>query len=250
MSFLNGLWNRAPQQQQGQQPMQQPQGTQPPQGQQNPSGGPATQQDPKSPPNPTAALDQFMGLMVPKNTDQKSDQGQPEPFTVFGKVDPKAIDEQVSQASFTNGLDPELAQKALGGDQQALLSLLNGVAQNVFKTNMQLSQKFVEHGANRGYERVTGELDSHFRKYELKNQNVSTQNPALQHPVGKAMVQTFAQQIANANPSMSPSEVQKQAEQGVLDFMKIGGTAQDSQNQPGSNGQSGGKETNWLNYLD
>jgi hypothetical protein len=190
-----------------------------------------------------------MGLMTPKAPANGQGAAQPKEFSVFGQVDPNAIKQQIGSASFTNDIKPEQLQAAMGGDQAAFMDVLNTVARNAFQASLTMSQNFVEHGVKRGNEHVTGELDSHFRKYQLKNQNIDTDNPALQHPVGQAMVRSIAQQIANANPHMTADQVNRQALESVQEFLKVGGQPF-YQQSPGQGGADGGKkDTNWLEYV-
>lgn len=260
MAFLSGIFGNNGQQQQ-QAPQQQ---MQRPQQQQNPqaapgAGGPASTQAQSGPANSQFTqqngqqgapdqqqqnpLDNFMNLLTPK---QQQGQQQQTPQGIFSDVPADQIQAQIKQANFVNGLDQAKVQQALSGDANAFMEVLNSVAQNAFAANMNLTRGMVEHGVTIGTQRLEGSLDSHFRNYQLKQQTPSTDNAALQHPVGKAFLGSISQQIANANPQMSAAEVAKAAEQNFLEFAKMLAPQQ----QPDSQGQQQKPQTDWLQYLN
>jgi hypothetical protein len=262
MSFLSGIFGgnnqQRPQQASQQQPTQAPQNQQMPQAQQQqtpqPAGGslPASmQQQPQNSQmqgtgqeNP---LDNFMQLLTPKQQAQGQQQG-PKSDSIFGNVPQDQIQQHIKNANFTSGLDQQQVQAALGGDPQAFMSVLNSVAQQAFAASFQASQGMVEHGVKTGRQQIEGNLDSHFKNYMLKQQTPSSDNPALQHPVGKAFLQSISQQIANANPQMSPAEVAKAAEQNFVEFAKMLAPQQ----QPASNQQQSQQSgnVNWLSFTE
>ena len=251
MGFLSGIFgNQQQQPQQAQQSAQNPSQQQPqrPQAAQG-SGGPAQVQQQNGQPansqlqngqqqNP---LDNFMNLLTPK---EGSPQQQQQPKSIFGNVPQEQIQQQIKGANFTNGIDQAKVQAALSGDSNAFMEVLNGVAQQAFAASFQASQGMVEHGVSTGRKQLEGSLDSHFKNYMLKQQTPSSDNPALQHPVGKAFLQSISQQIANANPQMSPAEVAKAAEQNFTEFAKM---LAPQQQQPSS--QSSQPAQDWTSYL-
>ncbi len=251
MGFLSGIFgNQQQQPQQAQQQAQNPSQQQPqrPQAAQG-SGGPAQVQAQQQQPansqlqngqqqNP---LDNFMNLLTPK---EGSQQQQQQPQSIFGNVPQEQIQQQIKGANFTNGIDQAKVQAALSGDSAAFMEVLNGVAQQAFAASFQASQGMVEHGVSTGRKQLEGSLDSHFKNYMLKQQTPSSDSPALQHPVGKAFLQSISQQIANANPQMSPAEVAKAAEQNFTEFAKM---LAPQQQQPSS--QSSQPAQDWTSYL-
>jgi hypothetical protein len=163
--------------------------------------------------------------------------------TIFPEIKPEQIQASLANADFTTGLQPEQVQKALGGDVTALMAILNVTARNAVASSMQLSQGMVEHGVKTGNERFNSSLDSRFRELQLRNQNV--ENPALNHPLAKGILQSITAQIANANPRLSPSEVAKQAETNFLQFAKDLAAP-----PPGTPDVNKPPEKDWLRYMD
>jgi hypothetical protein len=267
MSFLAGVFGggnqQRPQQQQPQgqqQPQQQPQngnGSMGPAGQQQqpansnfqqgnqqqqvPGQGQQTQtgQDSGNP------LDAFMQLMTPSKDvlTQQQQQQQQLQQPIFPQIPPEQLQQQISSTNFTQNLNPENIQKALSGDQQAFMNVLNQVAQNAFSANLQMTQGLVERGVTTGVDRFGSTLDSRFRDLQLRNQN--SQNPALQHPIGQALLGTVKKQIATANPKLAPDQVHAQAEQMFTQFAQM----LVPQQNPGQQ-DTAKAATNWESFLD
>lgn len=269
MGFIQGLWNKSPQQQQT--PQQQgPQGSDNQQVQnprfvqQNPgsqnqgatntngSGGPAGSQQ-NGPANsnmnpggnPSNPLDPFMQLMTPPKEVQESYQAEQQRNNsgLFGDgFTPDAISGHLKNTNFAANLDPALVQKALSGDQNSFMEVMNSVAQNAVSTSIQMSKGMVEHGVKTGTDRFGNSLDSRMRNFQLQNQ--TTDNPALKHPVGKALLKTVTSQIASANPKLSAEEAHAK---GVEMFQQF---AQMLVAKPDSEQQSQDQAPNWEAFLE
>lgn len=251
MAFLNGIFSKAAPATPNNAPAAQPNVLQPNQQQVqtgnlpgNGNGGPASKAAGQPPANSNAQLDGFMSLMTPKPV--KPGETPPANKGIFGDVDQAALQTQIKSTKFVDNIAPDRVQAALGGDQAAFMEVLNTVAQNAFAANMNLTRGMVEHGVTTGRTQIETGLDSRIRDYQIKSHTSNVENPALQHPVGKAMLASVTQQIANANPHLPPAEVTRLAEQNFLEFMKFGGQPAPSQSE--STAAKG--ETNWLNYLD
>lgn len=250
MAFLPGIFGKQqPQQQQPQQVQNQPQHPnqqqQPQQGNQplqnsNGSAGPAgSQHSPQNSNvnpngNPANPLDPFFHLMQPSKEVQEAQRTQQSPQTLFGdQFTPDRVNEAVGKTNFAASLDPARVQAALGGDSQAFMEVINQAVAAGVSTSIQASQGMVEHGVKTGTDRFGNSLDSRFRDYELKQQ--TSKNPALQHPVGKALLSTVAKQIAQVNPRMSAAEVNTKAEELFGEFSKMMNPQQDQNSQQDPN---------------
>lgn len=254
MGFLSGIFGGQPQQQQQQQQAQSPQqgqAQQPPKPQAAAGSGGPVQVQQTQPANSQLQngqqqnpLDNFMNLLTPKQ-DAQQNQQQSQSSSIFGDVPQDQIQQQIKSANFTSGIDQAKVQAALSGDSAAFMEVLNGVAQQAFAASFQASQGMVEHGVKTGNDRMTGQLDSHFKNYMLKQQTPMSDSPALKHPVGKAFLQSISQQIANANPGMSPAEVAKAAEENFTEFAKM---LAPQQQQTAANTASQ-QNSDWTSYL-
>jgi hypothetical protein len=232
MAFLPNIFGNKPANQSPNPAMPGGTGVQPPQNQQqnqpqnnngNGSGGSAGQQ--QTPANSQMSenpLDPFMKLMTPAKETQEQIQAREANKNkgLFGdSFTPDNISKAVSGIDFMQGVNQESIQKALSGDAQSFSEVINAAVRNAVSSSVQMSHGMVEKGVATGAERFTGDLDSRFRDYTLRNQNAS--NPALQHPVGKAMLSTVARQIAAANPNMPADQVHKNAENMFSEFAKM-----------------------------
>lgn len=270
MAFLPSItWGRqqqqpaqaqqANQQQPNSQQVQHPQNVQQNPGMQQPgamnsngSGGPARSQQ-QAPANsqmqpggnPANPLDPFLQLMTPPKEvqDQYQQQQQQQSQGLFGEgFTSEAVNQLVGQQNFAGNIDPQEVQKALGGDTQAFMGVLNQVAASAASTAIQASKGMVEHGVKTGTERFGSSLDSRIRNFQLQNQN--SQNPALQHPVGKALLSSVKKQIATANPKLSPEEVHQQSETLFMQFANMLVQKPGEENDSQSN-----SEPNWEAFL-
>jgi hypothetical protein len=211
-----------------------------------PNGGPPDGNNAAGQANPAnSSMDTLLKLMTPSADVVKANQDRlaAQNATIFPTIKPEEIQASLANADFTTGLQPEQVQKALGGDVTALMAILNTTARNAVTSSMQLSQGMVEHGVKTGNERFNSTLDSRFRELQLKNQNV--ENPALNHPLAKGILQSITAQIANANPRLSPSEVSQQAQTLFVQFAKdLSGPT------PAQAEAAKPPEKDWLRYMD
>lgn len=271
MGFLSGVFGQ-PQQQPSQQQQPQGQGQQLPGSQQgaqfrpgqqqpnqqfqptngNGSGGPAgNQQQPANSQmqgagnNSANPLDPFMDLMTPKPEviQQRQTQQQQASKGLFGEVTPEQIQQQAKSMNFMQSADPAKVQAALGGDVGAFTEVINGVVQQAFATSVQMTRAMVEHGVNTGNERFSSTLDSRFRDFQLMNKN--SENPALSHPVGKALLSTIKRQIASAQPSLGADEIHAKAEEMFNTFASQLTAKPQSQQEQAQNAGP-----NWEMFLD
>jgi len=208
-------------------------------GQQN--GGANTQVDATNP------LDPFLALMTPSKDVQTQRQQQQEVKSkgLFGdSFTPEAVTKAMGSMDFTQGVDIQgLSQKVLAGDPAALAELLNSVTRNAVSASVQMSHGMVEKGVSTGIERFGGDMDSRMRDFSLRNQNVD--NPALKHPVGKALLSTVSRQIAEANPRMSADEVHSKAVEMFTQFTGLMSSGQQDKNK-----KEQPAEMDWMVFAD
>lgn len=216
----------------------------------NGSGGPASQNPTGAPNgqlvNPANPLDGFMKLLTPSAeviAAQKAKQTDPN-AGYLPAIPKDQLTKMVSEANFTAGINPEVMKKAMSGDEASFAAVLNQVAQQAFSANLQLSQTLAEQAAASSHDRVTGSLDSRFRNMQIKSK--VSENPALQHPMGQAMLNSLKSQIATANPQMSADEVHTAAEAGFHEFAALMVAKPANQQQA----DAAKSQTNWLDYLD
>lgn len=161
-----------------------------------------------------ATLDSFKDLFAVKPVDPNAPKQPTLSDPLLGPIDPAKFQETVKQANFTAGLDPAMAQKALGGDTQALMDLINGAAQNAFTAAATMSHNLSESAARTAALRLDQGLDGRIRSNAIRS--YTPENPVLQHPAVAPVLGAIKAQIANQNPQLSAAEVATQAEKYFL----------------------------------
>lgn len=228
----------------------------------NGSGGPAAQQQapansqvtqqaqaaqtaPQAPAGgPQNPLDSFVDYFKPRQVNPNAPVAPSLRDPYLAPLDPAAFKQQVAQANFTSSIAPETMQKAMSGDATAFAEAINSAAREAFSAAAQLSHGLAENATRSGIERMDGMLDGRMKNYSLRTQNVS--NAALTHPAVQPMLNAVKIQIAQSNPSLSPTEVQSQAEQY---FDQMTSVLQGSKQQAQQPVNTGPKETDFSAYL-
>lgn len=146
-------------------------------------------------------------------------------------ADPKAVDPltqpllnydatkfavEARKMNFTAGIDPALVSKALGGDAQALMDVINHSTQNAFTAASQLSTNLVEGAAKTNNSRLTPLMQSKFKEFMLEQSR--TDNAVMQHPSVAPMLDLAKRQLLAKHPEKTASEIHSLAEQYVQDF--------------------------------
>lgn len=202
----------APTQQQQQQQV-------PPMGQNNPGADPANlpapqnqQTPPAEPPNP---LDAFKDLWKtdPNATPPQDPLAQP-----LFNTDPAKIREAAGKIDFLGQVPQDVMAKVQSGDQQALLQVINFVAQKSFATATELNAATHEQAYARTTERWQQALPN--RVKELQVNSIQSDNPVLSHPAAAPMLDMTKRQLQMKHPDKTPQEIHRMAESYLTDFAK------------------------------
>lgn len=185
---------------------------------QNPGANPATVTNQPSgtaanaPAVKTLPLDEFKDIWQPTATDPNAD-----PFSKpLLTHDPAKLSEAVSKMNFMDGVDPGLVTKALAGDAQALIQVVNAAAQKSFAASTQLNSNMLETSFKTNNERVNSTLPKKVREAQINS--MQSENPVLNHAAAAPMLDMAKRAISNKNPDLSPAQVQARAEQYISDF--------------------------------
>lgn len=159
-------------------------------------------------------------------------------------VDPQKLREAAGKMDFTRGLEPELLQKAMSGqDPQAFMQVLNSVAQNGFSTALAATATMQNQALSTYHSRLDSTLPSRVRDVQISQ--AAPKNPALAHPSAQPVLSAIRQTIAQANPHLSPEKVAEHAENYftamAADMQKATEAAQPQKKTPG--------EVDWLATL-
>lgn len=228
---------------------------QPPQPQQQPNPTPGSTMQVQNPeagnPNPTPSngnadnspLDAWKDVW---HTDPKA-QAPTDPWSQpILPSDPNKIREAASKMDMMAGMPPELVQKVVAGnDPQALMDLMNRVAQNTLAMSAQLATASVERAGTVIRDRTKQELPEQFREYQLSN--LPVENPVLSHPGAQGLLQMTRQQLKMKNPSWNAQQIHDEAVKYLTGF--AGALSQTGMPQQPRTDRSGTPEQDWESFL-
>lgn len=174
-----------------------------------PSTGPDGKTMPGTGVAPQNPLDIYTKLMedAAKNTDTQA--------PVF-KLDPKVLGEVSSKMDFTASVDPALMQKAMQGDVQALLQVMQTTNQNAYKAALEHSSALTDTFINKRSDFESQQINKGV-KTQLTHQSLS-EAPNYNHPAVKNELNRVAEQFSRANPDQSPQEIAKAAQKYIQDL--------------------------------
>lgn len=205
------------------------------QGQSQPNG--SNKQGENSP------LDAWAEVWKTKPTDQQPTDPWSQPIL---PSDPNKIREAAGKMDMMAGVPPELLQKVnAGNDPQALMELMNKVAQNTLAMSAQLATASVERAGTVIRDRTRQELPEHFREYQLRDLPVD--NPVLNHPGAQGLLQMTRQQLKMKNPDWSAQRIQDEAVKYLTSF--AGAVSQNAGPAAPRLDNSGTPEQDWEAFL-
>ncbi len=130
-------------------------------------------------------------------------------------MDQAKFSEAVAGMDFTKSVPPELMQKALAGDAQSLMGLLNRVGQNAFSAATISSRDMVEH-ANK---KAGGSLEQQVKeavRIALSEQNLTKANSSFSDPLVTPLLKEINGRLRSKFPEASPEELANQSQQMLM----------------------------------
>lgn len=130
-------------------------------------------------------------------------------------LDPKIIAEVSSKMNFTQGVSPELLQKASGGDASAMIELIQEVGKNSYRAALEHTTKLTDTHLGQRAEFESKKLVKGVKQQLTSDALGSSDNANLNHPVVRAelnrIAQTFAAspEYADASPQQIASAAKK-----------------------------------------
>jgi hypothetical protein len=176
-------------------------------------GAPAVAATPAAPAAPvepsfTSELDKFKSMwQTPTTDDGKPVQAPVDPLSqpVFTLDRQKVID-SAGKMNFTGEINPELLQKALGGDGNALAAIIDGAVRNAV-AGVTLSQAdLLNQAMLTNNQRVTAALPTHINRTTLLNSQ--TDDPVLSHPAVQPLLTALKQTAFARNPNAKPADIE------------------------------------------
>ena len=193
---------------------------------------------------PKSPLDEFKGLWDPTPVDPNAPKNLPQ------GVSPDKLMEAASKVDFSKVLDQESLAKIAGGGQeavQALSTLLNKTAQQVYGQSMVVTAKIVDQAVEQATAKFAASVPSLVRAQSV-NDALFANNPAFKDPAVAPIVQAIQTQLAEKYPKASPSELIEMSKKVLT------GAAQIISPSPSQSASSGTKqkatEEDWELYLN
>lgn len=211
--------NPAPAQQHTQNPQPATPGQQ---NQPNPAGDPGL---------PAEGLDKFADLFKPLTPEQAAQQPNFNPESLFASLEPAKVAEIAKGLNFTDGLTQDtLAAIGNGGEgaMQAFAAALNQVGQKSFTQALLASAEV----SKQAFIQANGSLDTRLNS-ATRNQAVASaiyaENPALNSPAAKPIVDALQQAISLKNPTATPQQIQASVKEYLSQFAAVAGGQQQQQ---------------------
>lgn len=165
-------------------------------------------QQPATPAAPASPLESYAKLFDTAKDDKHVDPQAQLTAPLFA-LDAAKLQEAVAKRDFVGNINPELHQRALQGDAQALSQILNTQAQQVYAQSVMVMQQMIEQGFNTYNNRLHGALPSTFKNLATQ-QELAHISPAAQHAAVAPLLQSLQQQFITANPQATPQQIAQQ----------------------------------------
>jgi hypothetical protein len=135
-------------------------------------------------------------------------------------TDPAKILQSASKVDFLKNIPQDLMAKVMAGnDPAALMQLINTVSQQSLAAAVQLNAATVENATSRNNQRMLEALPAQFKSLMLSQSQA--ENPSLNHPAAQPFIKMVRQQIAAKDPTLTPAQINAQAEKVLTDFAGV-----------------------------
>lgn len=163
-------------------------------------------------------------------------------------LDPKVIAEVSSKMNFTQGVNPELLQKATSGDAAAMIQLIQEVGRNSYRAALEHTTKLTDTHLTQRSEFDSKRLEKGVKDHLTSNALSSQDNINLNHPVVKAELNRIAKNFA-ASPEYQDASPQEIAQAAKKYFQDIQEAMNPSAKTPKQGKQNDEGEVDYLKYL-
>lgn len=159
------------------------------------------------------------------------------------KLDDKVLNEVSEKLQFASGVNPELMRRAQGGDVNALIEMMNAVAQNAYKAAISHGTALTDTHLNTRAEYEKKTLGSKVKEQLISSRLADV--PNANHPVVKAELARIASMLAKTNPDASPEQIRTEAVRYLNEVQAaMNPTAQSQQTQ-----KTAGEIDDWEAFL-
>lgn len=159
------------------------------------------------------------------------------------KLDDKVLNEVSGKLQFASGVNPELMQRAQGGDVNALIEMMNVVAQNAYKAAISHGTALTDTHLNSRAEYEKKTLGSKVKEQLISSQLADV--PNANHPVVKAELARIASMLAKQNPDASAEQIKTEA----VRYLKEVQAAMNPTDQSQQTQKTAGEIDDWEAFL-
>lgn len=175
---------------------------------------------PKENKEPASPIEQFKDIW---QTDPNAKPAEPVKYV---DVDPTKFKEDVTKLDFSKVIKPETLQAiSKGGDEAvaAFAEAINATSQATLMQSASISKKFVEEALGKADGEVNARIANNLRTSQIQ-QARPQDNPIYSHPATKPIAEAIELTIAQKNPTATPAEVSKLAQEYLAAFADIAST--------------------------
>lgn len=163
-------------------------------------------------------------------------------------LDNKVLDQVTGSMDFTKAIKPEVLQRAMSGDSQAMVEMMNEIGRQAYRSALQhnstLTDKFVSMREDHQFNKRVPSMV----RDELTLGALTGADGQKMSPVARQQLAEIAKRYQRANPDASPSEVAAAAKKYVEDiYQAINPNASSQQQQ---NQQQQPAEVDWDKYFE
>lgn len=143
--------------------------------------------------------------------------------TDFLNVDPKQLMEAASKVDFSKVINPASLQAISAGGEDAMKAFaaaMNQVAQATYAQSTMATAKIVQQAVAKTKESIMSDLPQHIKLQNVDN-NLRTENPALNHPAAAPILGALQQQLTVKYPNATSAELTKMAQDYLSNFAQM-----------------------------
>ena len=156
-------------------------------------------------------LSEFAKLWETKDNSPKS-------FVPNINVDPAKITEATKNIDFSKAIAPELMTKALAGDANALMQVINSTAQASVAQSIGATAEIVKTALTQQADKFNTEFGPEMLRRADISRTLQTDNPLYNNPAIAPVLKDIEQQMAAAYPNASAGEVAANARRYFTDM--------------------------------
>lgn len=151
-------------------------------------------------------LDPYKDLYNNKNSGKEKGNGDPQQDILDATLED--YQSTAGKLNFTQNLDSELVGKALGGDQEAFLNVINAATQNAYAQAAYAGSQVTRTALDGRINTLKDGIPEQIRTASA-NAGLLEGNSQLQHPAVQPLVTALQAQFAKQYPEATPADLQK-----------------------------------------